>query len=68
MQTAHRFYTINLKRFFAFCEGQNVKNMSQITPGLIRDYVMSLGALASVPHVTRAELDEVLRKLNKSTQ
>src|SRR5215216_1128724 len=36
------FYKYNLKIFTAYCEAQAVKNVSQITPALIRDFLLLL--------------------------
>ena len=34
------FYSQKLKQFTDYCEGQAVKNISQITPGLIREFIL----------------------------
>jgi site-specific recombinase XerD len=39
-----RFYQVKLRLFAAYCEGQAVTQIGQITPGLLREYLLHLEA------------------------
>jgi len=48
-RTTIRFYSIQLGKFAAFCDTQAIKNISQITPGVLRDYLLHLEGQGNNP-------------------